>query len=338
MSSAANGHDPDIISTLMKDLILQGPESPLRRLDSMEPPGPNGQPASGSTAGETPGESSGESPREESLGAAVGGAADAAEAASDSVALDVVARSGFAVMALLHIVIGAIAVALVFGAPGQAEPTGAIEQLAANPWGPAVMWAAFIACAGLSLWQLSEATLRARSLPRRRRLGKLVSSGFLSIAYGSVGLSFAGFALGNRGDSGDSTRDFSTVLVRSPYGVPVLIALGLTIIGIGVYFIVKGVGKKFKEELAHFEGTRRGHLISSLGVAGHIAKGLALMLTGLLFVIAAATNDPGSSTGLDGSLKALRDHPYGPALLLAIGAGFIAYGAFALLRARFGRM
>ena len=322
----------------MKDLILQGPESPLRRLDSMEPPGPNGQPASGSTAGETPGESSGESPREESLGAAVGGAADAAEAASDSVALDVVARSGFAVMALLHIVIGAIAVALVFGAPGQTEPTGAIEQLAANPWGPAVMWAAFIACAGLSLWQLSEATLRARSLPRRRRLGKLVSSGFLSIAYGSVGLSFAGFALGNRGDSGDSTRDFSTVLVRSPYGVPVLIALGLTIIGIGGYFIVKGVGKKFKEELAHFEGTRRGHLISSLGVAGHIAKGLALMLTGLLFVIAAATNDPGSSTGLDGSLKALRDHPYGPALLLAIGAGFIAYGAFALLRARFGRM
>ena len=321
----------------MKNLILRETESPLRRLDSMEPPGPNGQPSSGSTAGETPGESSGEAPRE-SLGAAVGGAADAAEAASDSVALDVVARSGFAVMALLHIVIGAIAVALVFGAPGQAEPTGAIEQLAANPWGPAVMWAAFIACAGLSLWQLSEATLRARSLPRRRRLGKLVSSGFLSIAYGSVGLSFAGFALGNRGDSGDSTRDFTTVLVRSPYGVPVLIALGLTIIGIGVYFIVKGVGKKFKEELAHFEGTRRGHLISSLGVAGHIAKGLALMLTGLLFVIAAATNDPGSSTGLDGSLKALRDHPYGPALLLAIGAGFIAYGAFALLRARFGRM
>lgn len=241
-------------------------------------------------------------------------------------------------MALLHIVIGAIAVAMVLGAPGQAEPTGAIEQLAANPWGPAVMWAGFIACAGLAVWQLSEATLRARHLPRRQRLGKLVSSGFLSIAYGSVGLSFAGFALGNRGDSGDSTRDFSTALVRSPFGVPALIGLGLTIIGIGVYFIVKGAGKKFKEELRHFDGTHRGRLVSGLGVAGHIAKGVALILTGLLFVIAAATNDPASSTGLDGSLKALQDHPFGPALLLAIGAGFIAYGVFALLRARFGRM
>ncbi|SDK67599.1 DUF1206 domain-containing protein [Arthrobacter sp. ok362] len=269
---------------------------------------------------------------------AIGEAADAAEAASNSTVLDVVARAGFAVMALLHIVIGSIAIALVLGAPGQAEPTGAIEQLAANPWGPVVMWAGFLGCAGLSLWQLSEATLRARHLPRGERLGKLISSGFLAVAYGSVGLSFAGFALGNRGDSGDSTRDFSTALVQSTFGVPLLIALGLTIIGIGVYFIVKGFGKKFKEELHHFEGTHRGKLISVLGVTGHVAKGLALILTGLLFVIAAATNNPSSSTGLDGSLKALRDHPFGPYLLLAIGAGFIAYGSFALVRARFGRM
>ena len=156
---------------------------------------------------------------ESGIEAAIGDAADAAEAASNSPWLDVVARSGFAVMALLHIVIGFIAVALVLGAPGQAEPTGAIEQLAANPWGPAVMWAACIACGGLSLWQLSEATLRGRHLPRKEQLGKLISSGFLAIAYGSVGLSFAGFGLGQRGDSGDSTRDFSTALVRSPLGI-----------------------------------------------------------------------------------------------------------------------
>jgi hypothetical protein len=278
------------------------------------------------------------SPAGETAANTAGEVADAAEAASNSAVLDAVARSGFAVMALLHIVIGAIAVALVLGAPGQAEPTGAIEQLAANPWGPAVMWAGFVGCTGLALWQLSEATLRARHLPRGERLGKLVSSGFLSIAYGSVGLSFAGFALGNRGDSGDSTRDLSTTLVRNPFGVPVLIGLGLTIIGIGVYFIVKGAGKKFKEELHYFEGTHRGRWVSGLGVAGHIAKGAALILTGLLFVIAAATNNPGSSTGLDGSLKALLEHPFGPVLLLLIGAGFVAYGVFALVRARFGRM
>jgi hypothetical protein len=265
-------------------------------------------------------------------------AADAAEAASNTRALDVVARSGFSVMALLHIIVGAIAIALAFGHPGQAEPTGAIEQLAANPWGPALMWACLIGCAGLSLWQLSEATLRARHLPRKERIGKLISSGFLAIAYGSVGLSFGGFAVGLRGDSGDSTRDVSAALLSNPFGGVILSALGLTVIGVGIYFVVKGLRRGFKEELFHFDGTRRGKLIDSLGVTGHVAKGIALFLAGLLFTIAAAKHTPEESTGLDGSLKALRDHEYGPYLLFAIGAGFICYGIFALVRSKFGRM
>jgi hypothetical protein len=265
-------------------------------------------------------------------------AADAAEAASNTKALDVVARSGFAVMALLHIIVGAIAIALALGHPGQAEPTGAIEQLAANPWGPAIMWAGMVGCGGLSLWQLSEATLRARHLPRKERIGKLISSGFLAIAYGSVGLSFAGFAVGLRGDSGESTRDVSEALLSNPFGAVILSALGLTVIGVGIYFVLKGLRRGFKEELFHFDGTRRGKLIDSLGVTGHVAKGIALFLAGLLFAIAAAKRTPEESTGLDGSLKALRDHEYGPYLLFAIGAGFICYGIFALVRSKFGRM
>jgi hypothetical protein len=265
-------------------------------------------------------------------------AADAVEEASNAKALDVVARSGFAVVALLHVIVGAIAIAVAFGQPGQAEATGAIEQLAANPWGPAVMWSCLTACTGLALWQLSEATLRARHLPRKERLAKLVSSGFVALAYGSVGLSFAGFAMGLRADSSQTTRDFSAALLGAPFGVWVLIALGATIMGVGIYFVAKGLRRGFKDELFHFDGSRRGKLIDALGLTGHVAKGIALNLTGLLFVIAAGKQNPEESTGLDGSLKALREHPFGPSLLVAIGAGFICYGIFALVRARFGRM
>jgi hypothetical protein len=265
-------------------------------------------------------------------------AADAVEEASNHPALDVLARTGFAVMALLHVIIGAIAVAVAFGQPGEAEPTGAIEQLAANAWGPAVMWACVLACFGLGLWQASEATLRARRLPGKERISKLISSGFLAIAYTSVGFSFAGFAVGLRGDSSESTSDFSASLMATPLGLWALVALGLTIIGIGIYFVFKGVRRGFKDELFHFDGTRRGRFIDTLGVTGHISKGAALGLTGLLFVIAAAKHNPAESTGLDGGLKALRDHPFGPYLLVVIGAGFIAYGIFALIRSRFGRM
>lgn len=241
-------------------------------------------------------------------------------------------------MALLHIIVGGIAVAIALGRPGEAEATGAIEQLAANPWGPAVMWACLLSCIGLALWQASEATLRARHLPRKERLAKLISSGSLAVTYGSVGFTFAGFALGRRHDSGETTRDFSSNLMATSAGPWLLALLGLTVVGIGIYFVAKGLRRGFKKELAHFEGTRRGKVIDTLGITGHMAKGVALGLTGLLFVIAAVKHNPEESTGLDGSLKALREHPFGPYLLMAIGAGFIAYGVFALVRSRFGRM
>ena len=91
-------------------------------------------------------------------------AADAVEEASNHRVLDVLARTGFAVMALLHVILGAIAIAIAFGHPGDAEPTGAIARLADNPWGPLVMWVCVAACLGLALWQASVSLGQRRNL------------------------------------------------------------------------------------------------------------------------------------------------------------------------------
>ncbi|NKX56248.1 DUF1206 domain-containing protein [Arthrobacter mobilis] len=264
-------------------------------------------------------------------------AADAAEELSDTKTLDVLARFGFAVTGLLHILIGAIALVIAFGGDGEADPAGAVELLADSPFGPVLMWAGFAGCAGLSLWQLSEATLRMRRRRRRERAEKAVSSGGLSIGYGSVALMFANFALGRRTDSGESTSDFTAALLGTPFGLPVLIGIGAAVIGIGVYFVVKALRRGFKEELSFGDG-KRGKLLTSLGVFGHIAKGIALGLVGLLVIVASVRHDPAESTGLDGSLKALRDHPLGVYVLSAVAAGLIAYGIFAMIRAKYGRM
>lgn len=264
-------------------------------------------------------------------------AAAAAEELSNTRTLDVLARFGFAVTGLLHILIGGIALAIAFGGNGEADPAGAVELLADSAAGPVLMWAGFAGCAGLSLWQASEATLRVRRRRRRVRAEKAVSSGGLSIAYGTLALTFAGFALGRRSDSGEATRDFTASLLAAPFGLPVLLGVGGTVAGIGVYFVVKALRRGFKEELS-FGDSKRGKLLTVLGVAGHIAKGVALGLVGLLIIIASVKHDPAESTGLDGSLKALQDHPFGVYVLTAIGAGLIAYGIFAMIRAKYGRM
>lgn len=265
-------------------------------------------------------------------------AADVAESVSDHKALDVVARFGFAVLAVVHILIGIIALQIAFGGNGEAEPSGALEQLAGGTFGPWTMWACAIGCFGLALWQLSEATLRARHLPTAEQVSKTISSGSLSIIYGSMAFTFARFAFGGETDSGESTRDFTASMMGTPFGIVVILAVGGTILGIGVYFVFKGTARKFRPELRHFEDTRRGALIEVLGVIGHVAKGLALVLVGILFVAAVITHDPSRSTGLDGSLKALTDHPSGIPLLITIAVGLICYGIFALVRSRFGRM
>lgn len=265
-------------------------------------------------------------------------AADAVEQVSDAKALDVAARLGFAALAAVHILIGMIALGLAFGGNGEAEPTGALEEIAEGAFGTPVMWICAVGCAGLALWQLSEATLRARHLRTGERIGKHISSGSLVIIYGSMAGTFARFALGDGPDSSESTVDFTRSLLSSAFGVVLVFVVAGVISGIGVHFIVKGARRGFRPELRTFQDTAHGRVIEALGVVGHVAKGLALLLVGGLFVVAGLDRDPQESTGLDGSLKALQYHPVGVYVLTIIAVGLICYGVFAIIRSIFGRM
>jgi hypothetical protein len=55
-------------------------------------------------------------------------------------------------------------------------------------------------------------------------------------------------------------------------------------------------------------------------------------------VAGAATYDPEKAGGLDGSLKALLQIPFGPVLLILIALGLIAYGVFWCVRAIAARL
>lgn len=264
-------------------------------------------------------------------------AVDAVEDLSNTKALDVVARFGFAVTGLVHILIGVIALGLAFGRSGEADLSGAFEVLASGTAGPWLLLTACAGCTGLAVWQLSEATIRARHLDTGARMAKAFSSGALAVGYGSMAFTLGRFALGMHPDSRKSSSDVTAAILRWPWGVPVLVGVGVAVLVIGVYFLFKGLSRKFKQEL-DFRHSKRGKLMIGLGVAGHLAKGLALVLVGLLIVVASVKHQPQQSTGLDGSLKALTERPFGIYVLVAIAVGLLCYGVFAMVRAKFGRM
>jgi hypothetical protein len=58
----------------------------------------------------------------------------------------------------------------------------------------------------------------------------------------------------------------------------------------------------------------------------------------VLFIAAAATTDADQAGGLDSALKALLKLPLGPWVVGVVGAGFIAYGIYSMVRARYARL
>ena len=98
-----------------------------------------------------------------------------------------------------------------------------------------------------------------------------------------------------------------------PAGQWLVAAIGLVIVGYAVNLARRGWTEKFAEHL-DTEGKLgySGATYLLLGKIGHIAKGIALAIVGVLFCYAGVTHEPGKSGGLD---EALSDAP--PAALRA---------------------
>jgi hypothetical protein len=73
--------------------------------------------------------------------------------------------------------------------------------------------------------------------------------------------------------------------------------------------------------------------VDVLGVLGYVAKGFALLVVGLLAILAVIHTEPDQAGGLDGALKYLATLPSGAVLLDVVGAGFIAYALYLIGRA-----
>jgi hypothetical protein len=267
-------------------------------------------------------------------------AASAAEHVTNSRTLELLARAGFAASGILHLLVGAIAIRLAMGGSGNADFSGAVAELATQPAGPFLLWASFAACAALALWQASDAIFDYNRLPTKEKSGKKAKAAAQALVFAGLALTLMSFAMGtgSGGDNQQAASDFTAAMMKAPGGVPLLVLLGAGIAVTGVVYGIRGLRKSFEKHLVMPRSSSARTAVTVLGVAGYVAKGTVLLLTGLLISIATLQAHPEESTGLDGGLRALRDQPFGLYLLAAVGAGLICYGVFMMVRARLGKM
>jgi hypothetical protein len=263
---------------------------------------------------------------------------EATEDVTNSRPLELVARAGFAVSGILHFLIGLVAIRLAMGGEGEADVSGAVAQLADQPAGPALLWVSFAACIALALWQASDAIFDFEHLPAKKKLGKKLKAALQAVVYAGLALTLLSFANGAGKEHTTSTSDLTVSMIKAPGGYALLLALGAAVAITGIVYAVRGFRQSFAKYLRLPPSPRARTAVTVLGVAGYAAKGIALLLAGLLIIIATVTAHPEQSTGIDGGLKGLRDQPFGFVMLAAVGAGLICYGIYMMARARLGKM
>jgi len=242
------------------------------------------------------------------------------------------ARAGYAASGLVHVLIGVLAVQLAVGSSsGSADQSGAFGQIAATPFGAVVLWFTVVAFAALGAWQAAAAISGAAGDTSQR-----AKAGGKAVVYVALAVTALAFARG--GGSGGGASGVTAELMRAPGGRLLVGALGVGVVAVGAYHVHKGWTRGFLDDLRALPAGTAGRLARRAGVVGYVAKGVALVVVGVLLVVAAATADPQRANGLDGALQALREGPGGPVLLVLVAAGLVAFGGYCAVRSRFGRL
>lgn len=243
------------------------------------------------------------------------------------------ARAGYAVSGALHIMLGFLIAQIAFGDGGEEASSGeALSMLAEPTAGSVVLWSAVVAFGALATWQFADAFRPQDSAQDR---AKAAAKAGVYIALALLAVSVALGASSGGGD--DEAQGVVSTVLEWPGGQLLVGAVAVGVMAAGVVHIVSGAKKTFMAGLTTLPH-RAEPAVRRVGVAGYIAKGVALAVVGSLFGVAAVNADSDDAAGLNGALKTLLDLPGGAVIVAVVGLGFAAYGVYSLFRARYARM
>ncbi len=249
--------------------------------------------------------------------------------------LDRAIRFGMVAYGVVHLVIAWLALQLALGQHQKnASQKGAMQTLAKQPFGPVLLWVVALGMFALVIWRLLEAVVGHQEYDGGKRARRRAVSAGKAILYGYIGVLALEYAVGS-GSSGSNSTSYTAKLMNKPFGPWLVGLIGLAIIAYGLNYARQGWTEKFMKNL-DARGTigEVGKAYRILGKAGYIAKGVAFLVIGGLFVAAGVTHHAKKSGGLDDALHTVLQQPFGPFLLVLIALGIACYGLFCFARAR----
>jgi Domain of Unknown Function (DUF1206) len=257
-----------------------------------------------------------------------------------------VARVGWVAKGVVYGVLGVLAVPIAIeglqkdrarGGPGEASQLGAVTEIADTSFGVVALWVIAIGLALYVVWRLISILLPAEHTLKAwlTRGGYLISA----IVYSVLAWTAVSFARHDRAASGAQTEDakvegFTRDLMEKTGGRWLVGALGVCLVAVGAYFVIKGLRAKFRDELEPSDvGPFSHETIVTLGRVGWVGRGIVMALVGWFVTRAAVQFRPREAKGFDGSLRELTESTLGPLIVGFVAVALIVYGLFCVISA-----
>ncbi len=250
------------------------------------------------------------------------------------------ARAGLVCRGISYGIIGIIAVKVAVGAGGKAtDQRGALQAIAHQPLGKALLIGMAAGLAGYALWRLTRAALGHGSQQHDSAFER-VAAAASGVAYAALCLTAVKIVVGANSGGGANSPKKTTGGVLDWTGGPVIVAVaGAILIGVALYQGYKGLSKGFLEDS---NTARMSHEVrrafTALGVFGHLARMVVFGLVGYGLIKAAVEYDPHKAIGLDGALSKLSHYSYGPFVLGIVATGLIGFALYSIADARYRKI
>jgi hypothetical protein len=247
-------------------------------------------------------------------------------------------RAGLVAKGVLYVVLGILAVKVALGARDEkADREGVLREIAAQPFGRALLTLLALGFFGYAAWRLAQGFLdrdaKGEDASGLAKRGGAVARG---IWWGALGVLTVAKIVGAGGGASGKEDEATAGVLALPLGRYIVFAAAAGFLAAAGFNGYRAITCNFRKRLETYRMSEAEEKAATgVGVLGHLARVVVFGLIGLFLAKAAWEFDAGETRSLDGALREVAAQPYGTFLLCTVAVGLGAYGLYSFAQARY---